>query len=50
MDKKSKISIGLFVLILLISIALTFYRTMIVRDFYVVQSEVGSTEDDNVQN
>ena len=40
MDTKSKILFVFFLVLLIASIALTYYRTMVLRDYSVTQSEV----------
>lgn len=37
MDKKSKILLGVFFLLFIISTALTYYRTMVARDYGVIE-------------
>jgi len=39
MDKKSKILLGMFFIFILASILMTFYRTMIVRDYPIFETE-----------
>jgi hypothetical protein len=35
MEKKSKVLVSIFIILIIISIIITYYRTMVVRDFYV---------------
>ena len=39
MDKKSKILLILIIVIALLSIGITFYKTMILQDFEMIQTE-----------
>ncbi|MCX6713776.1 MAG: hypothetical protein NTV48_01590 [Candidatus Vogelbacteria bacterium] len=41
MDKKSKILLGILILVAIISISYTFYKTIILRDFEAVNTEEG---------
>ena len=45
MDKKSKILITIFFISLLLSVIMTYKRTMIDKDFEVIGSEVVSIEE-----
>jgi hypothetical protein len=44
MDKKSKILIWVFVTLTLLSIGFTFYKTVILQDFEVVDTSSGDTK------
>lgn len=37
-DKKSKILFYVLLLVVLASVALTYYRTMVARDYYIIES------------
>ncbi len=39
MDKKSKILITIFFLLILISAAITYYRYIVIKDFEVIKTE-----------
>lgn len=47
MDKKSKILLIVFVVILTFSVAYTFYKTVILQDFEIVETEEYAEEDFN---
>jgi hypothetical protein len=47
MDKKSKVLITIFIIIILVAIGFTFERTIIKKDFYTEQSE-GSESTENI--
>lgn len=38
MDKKSKILVIVFIILVLVSVAFTFYKTIILQDFEVIDS------------
>jgi len=44
MDKKSKILLFVFIVALIVSIILTYYRTIMTRNFTVIQSETAASE------
>jgi hypothetical protein len=45
MDKKSKILIWVFVTLTLLSVGFTFYKTVILQDFEVINTEEPSQND-----
>ncbi len=45
MDKKSKILIWIFVVLTLLSVGYTFYKTVILQDFVVIDSSEEETEE-----
>jgi len=44
MDKRSKILIVVFLICVFISVAETYYRTMVIKDFEVIETEIIETE------
>ncbi len=45
MDKKSKMLFVLLLVLIVVSIALTYYRSFISKDFEVIKTEEGATSD-----
>jgi len=50
MDKKSKILIWIFVVLTLLSVGYTFYKTVILQDFVVIDSSTEEGGEEGGQN